>query len=81
MGANPSLPNIKVNFKSKCCNGEDDIDGTDLERPDTSGGTLKRGKVKVRKRKNGKRDKGMVEKSVVLQSEPPDEKTISDKGI
>jgi hypothetical protein len=81
MGANPSLPNIKVNFKSKCCNAEDDCDdeydGTDLARPESSSRIRKRSKTKECKRKIKKRDIKVVTEPTVVQSEQADEKKIS----
>lgn len=68
MGANPSLPNLEFNFKSNCCNGEDEQDGHVVRS--RRFGWLHRNKPTCKEnRQESQRDKEMVKQSVSIQ--PP----------
>jgi hypothetical protein len=78
MGANPSLPDFKVSFDCKCCNGKDE---TDMVRSVKSRGFRERLKIISFKRKVKTGDTEMVARSASVQPKPSDEETIPDEEI
>ena len=88
MGTIPSIPDIKLNFSSNCCNvkeekddEKDESDGTDLARPQTSSRFRRTIQTLKGKWKTDKEDQGMAERTDGIYVEQATKNTVPDETI
>jgi len=80
MGNTP-LPNLKLNFKSNCCNGEKDDVRKDILRPYSPGWFRRSFKTKKRKSKIDEKDSEISKQIASVHFAPPNEEKVPDETI